>query len=158
MPARRRADEKSVATSARHPPMPNDAKILDTLRLTPKDCEKLLATLEQRSGERKDARRRQDSRIPLPDAVVLCKLQAVGGSTQFAVKCRNVSRRGLGFLHGAYVYTGTVCEVTIITRKRVGFRVTGRVVRCQHIGDKIHEVGVRLDNELDLNELLDHSA
>jgi hypothetical protein len=86
--------------------------------------------------------------------VVICKLQAVGGTTQFAVKCRNISRRGVGFLHGGYVHPGTLCEVTIITKRRVGFRATGKVVRCQHIGDKIHEVGVRLDSDLDLVELV----
>jgi hypothetical protein len=134
--------------------MPNDTKILDTLKLPPKECEKILASLAQKAGEGKGDNQRKESRIPMTDVVVICKLQAVGGPTQFAVKCRNVSRRGVGFLHGAYVHAGTRCEVTIITRRRVGFRATGKVVRCRHVGDKVHEVGVRLDSDLDLVELV----
>lgn len=75
--------------------------------------------------------------------------------TAYKVRPLNISSTGVGFLHGAFVYPGTVCSLIARDLGGVPRQLTGHVVRCRLIQGRVHEVGVRFDEPIDLTELVE---
>jgi len=67
----------------------------------------------------------------------------------FVAPTRNLSKGGLSFLHGGFVYPGTRCMVQLITTLGASDDVLGTVVSCRYIESMIHEVSIRFDREID---------
>ena len=78
-------------------------------------------------------------RLALPMAV----FHGDGSRAGVVVACRNISAGGIAVLHSAYMHVGTPCEVTLPRPGLSSVTVQGKVVRCRHVGGKVHEVGVQ---------------
>jgi FixJ family two-component response regulator len=78
------------------------------------------------------------------------------GGTDISVRiaCRNLSSGGIGLLHNSYVYPDTMCTVWLPHPKKRTVAVQGRVVRCQHVRGKVHEIGVQFEEPLDPREFI----
>lgn len=95
--------------------MHNDTKYIDTLRLSDPDRKALLAQLQR--DERTGPEMRCNARISYDVAAGLVILiqQLGGNSVHYLVRPRNISRGGIGFLHGQFVHSGCKCEMNIRT-------------------------------------------
>lgn len=71
-------------------------------------------------------------------------------SDSFAVRCRSISSRGLGFVHPLFITPGTTCEVTLIGLDGRSVAVSGTVVRCLRRSPKVYGVGVKFDDPIRL--------
>ncbi|MFG0327187.1 MAG: response regulator [Phycisphaerales bacterium JB037] len=121
----------------------------NTLGLDGRALDSLLEHLDQVGDGTKS--KREFVRMEFRKKSLPLKLtQAQGQSVVLRVVCRNLSRGGMAVLHNAFVHPGTKCA-TVLNHARSGSTViTGEVVRCQHRGGTVHELGVRFDREIDV--------
>lgn len=107
-------------------------------------------------GSDQSSPRRQAARLPFREVSVQIEIvQPGGGQTGVSVACRNLSRTGLGFLHSAYVHTGTTVIAHLPHKTQGVVKVPGTVVRCRHVTRHIHDVGVNFKQPLNLHEYLE---
>lgn len=123
----------------------------NTLGLSSRQLEDVLDLLEQQAGSTGDAVGRIDARWPFRHTSLHVNIQQPGGSTSAVqMACRNLSRTGAGLLHSAFAYPGTKCTIKLPHPQDGDMTVSGEIVRCQHRGGVLHEIGVRFDREIDL--------
>lgn len=123
---------------------------MDLLRLSEEQVLEIVRELQRKDSSSRKDNQRQHERLPFhEDALLLCEIKTARGGPPFLVKCIDVSAGGLGFLHGAYIHVDTPCVVTLVVRKKTGFRVEAKVARCQHHRGHIHIVGVKFDQAMD---------
>ncbi|HUJ76687.1 MAG TPA: PilZ domain-containing protein, partial [bacterium] len=133
---------------------------IDNLRLSLREQEQLLAELDQQGQRYHGSNRRTEDRTTYrPAQGVIIQMRHPGGSSaNYVVAPRNLSRGGLGFLHGSFVYTGTPCIVILKTRGGKAVRVEGKIVNCRYVRGHVHEVGIRFHEPLRLVDFLPPSA
>ena len=125
--------------------------VVDTLHLSEEAYQAALTRLEGAQTPWEGEERRQSRRIPCRrDAVFLWEFAQLHSPPQrYLVRCRNISVSGAAFLHGFYVHPDTKCSLTFLRRGEGGVRLTGTVVRCDHLAGTIHDVGMKFDQVLD---------
>lgn len=125
----------------------------NSLRLGERELKKLNGMLNHGAGE--GAMKREHVRRDFCATRVGLTVDHPGGSRQtLIVATRNLSRRGIGILHSAYMYPGIPAEITFETGSGATLRVLGTVVRCGHISGRVHEVGVRFEEEISIRDVL----
>lgn len=82
-------------------------------------------------------------------SVAFTVLHSDGTAAHMTVACRNLSRGGVGILHAAYMHVGTSCQVHLPRSGRPDATVPGVVVRCRHVGGRVHEIGVKFHELID---------
>ena len=94
---------------------------------------------------------RRDSRFKyrIQEVVVLMQQPGVNAPMAYLVPTRNISARGLSFLHGGFVHPGTMCVVQLVTARGGQQSVVGTVRRCRYIQSNIHEVAVQFKDAID---------
>lgn len=88
------------------------------------------------------------------EALEVRMLHPGGSFVSIRVACRNISRGGICVLHNSFVHTGSECRVLLIHPVRGPALIPGKVVRCQHRGGLIHELGISFKTPLDVREYL----
>ncbi len=127
---------------------------IETLRISDRDKQKLVNTVNESSGKQVD-RERRALRVQYTEAKAVLTLHVEsGGSTRLAVVPRNLSRRGLAFVHGRFIYTGTRCEVMLKTLADEWVAIQGVVRNCRHISGIVHEIAVVFDEAIDLSDFV----
>jgi CheY-like chemotaxis protein len=124
---------------------------VDSLRLSEHDQTVILGRLaEADSGSKNN--KRLDSRVnyQLPSGLVVRMHHPGGSVVNFLVRARNLSRGGIAFLHGSFVYNGTRCELALRAINNTVVTASGQVVRCRHLSGRVHEVGVHFNEFIDL--------
>lgn len=125
-----------------------------TLRMSPMELARLKRELDA-SAAASGSVKRAFKRWPFETRSIRMELQHPGGAaTTLNYVPRNISREGMGLLHSSFVYTGTRCTVFLPHPARGQAAVGGTVVRCRHFRGKIHEIGVRFDQPIDVREFL----
>jgi CheY-like chemotaxis protein len=77
--------------------------------------------------------------------------QPGGTRTEFVVVTRNFASNGISFLHRNYVHVGSKFDADIPTLDGGAvIHIKGVVVRCRHVVNMIHEVGIRFEEAIDL--------
>ena len=123
---------------------------IETLRISERDKQKLVSTVNE-AGEKPVAKERRALRVQYNEAqAVLTLHMETGGSTRLAVVPRNLSRRGLAFVHGRFVYVDTRCEVALKSLAGEWVTLTGVVRNCRHVSGIVHEVAVVFEEAIDL--------
>jgi len=87
-----------------------------------------------------------------PRALRLELAQPEGPATVHVVACRNLSREGVGFLTGQFIYPRAACKVGLLSPYDSEQVTAGRVVRCRYLvgSGTLYEVGVRFDRPVDV--------
>jgi len=127
----------------------------NTLGMGPATYAKLLEKLADNGGGSKSPPSRRFSRIPLHDPFVRVSVENESGHKHdMVLACRNLSRGGVGLLHSSFMYPQTVATVhlTQYDGKVVGIR--GCVVRVEHRGGVVHEIGIKFDQEINPRDFL----
>lgn len=126
---------------------------IDTLRLDPQERQVLLAALDENAEEARFANLRADQRVrfEMPSGVVTKIYQPGGSPITYLIHPRNLSRTGMSFLHGTYVYDHSRVQVHLRTIKDQTAVVTGSVVWCRHVRGRVHEIGVSFNHPIVLS-------
>ncbi len=131
---------------------------LNSLGVGERDLPSLLDKLDESQRGAKAPPKREYTRLPFRQCSLTIGLEHPGGSrAAMQVICRNMSRGGVGVLHSAFVHTGTRC---IVQMPRLGGKadaIEGVVVRCTHVAGQIHELGIRFDSQIALEQYMNVS-
>ncbi|MEM6393397.1 MAG: response regulator [Planctomycetota bacterium] len=129
---------------------PTDNRPIETIRLSEKDKAKLVNQLEHEGTQPVSADRRS-LRVRFTATGTVVRLQQPNGaSSRLSVLPRNLSKRGMAFVHGRFVYPGVKALVTLPTTDGELVTVEGRVRDCRHVSGIVHEVSVVFDDLIDL--------
>lgn len=121
----------------------------NTLGLGAQAYESLLSKLDERSEDAEVAPQRLHTRIPFMDPFVRVQVEADNsGRREMILACRNISRGGVGLLHSSFMYTNTPVAVHLVRTDGTSPGVRGKVVRVQHRGGVVHEIGIKFDKEI----------
>ncbi|MFG0244924.1 MAG: hypothetical protein ACF8MF_02590 [Phycisphaerales bacterium JB052] len=77
-----------------------------------------------------------------------------GHNRSITVAARNISRGGLSVLHSSFTYTGTRIKTMLSRIDGKPHCATGTVVRCNHRGGVVHEIGIRFDTPIIVQEFI----
>lgn len=134
--------------------MAQDSSPIETIRLSSRDKQKLVDYIEQSSKKTVENDRRA-LRVDFHGRKVLVTItNNHGQKVGHTVLPRNLSRRGLAFVHGRFVYPDSRCHVTIPMQNGKWTAVEGVIRSCRHIQGIIHEVSVVFDEALNLNDFV----
>lgn len=122
---------------------------LNSLNVQDKSLKKLLDQLnaqgmaDSESLTPATAKKRDFARWEFRKDAVELQIEHPGGSTvSIRVICRNLSRGGASVLHASFVHVGCNCKIILPHLRRGPTPVSGKVVRCQHRGGVVHELGI----------------
>lgn len=125
----------------------------NTLRLGQRELLKLVQAMDDGSDAQTSSR--EHVRWEFAKTRVELTVNQPGGSRQtMIVATRNLSRRGIGVLHSAYVYPKSVCEICFTLDDGERISVAGEVMRCTHVDGRVHDVGIRLQSEISTRDVL----
>ncbi len=134
--------------------MPGDAKPIETLRLGAADKQKLIDYVEHMARKPVEDCKR-GLRVNFVGRKVLVKITSSEGQSMVcSVVPRNLSRRGLAFVHGRFVYPDSKCEVTIPMLSGKWCVLKGVIRRCRHVNGIVHEISVVFGETIDLNQFV----
>ena len=126
-----------------------DHHLIDTIHMDDRDKRRLVEELNTRQTNFKGPPR--GVRVAYTAASVSVSITNPGGNVvNYSVIPRNLSRRGIAFLHGRFVYPDYRCNVTLRTLDGEQMMVEGTIVRCDHLGGTIHEVAAKFTAPIDL--------
>ncbi|MFO0839546.1 MAG: PilZ domain-containing protein [Phycisphaerae bacterium] len=126
-------------------------KALPTLRIDQAAVARILEQLDKLAGSSPLRTGRRSQRYDYRVSAVVSFPQIEGASRE-AVPCRNISRDGIGFLLGRFVYPGTTCQIHLVSEYNHGHSVEGVVRRCRYLSGTagVHEVGVQFAKPIDI--------
>lgn len=126
---------------------------VDSVRLTRTQFTEIFEDLELARREAPDSNRREGDRKHVSAiAGVLLEVEHPGGAAaRFIVRPRNISRTGMGFIHGGYLYKGSKVTITLVMLDREMIVLRGTVMRCRHVKARIHEIGMRFAEPLSVD-------
>ncbi len=131
-----------------------DESQTNTLRLGIRELHALLDKIERERPLSKNACRefvRWEFRIVRADLTIE---HTSGSKVTLPVATRNISRGGISILHSSFIYPGSVCNITAEFEGGNKLEINGTVKRCDHLGGKVHEIGIEFDKEVSTKELL----
>ncbi|MEM6459447.1 MAG: PilZ domain-containing protein [Planctomycetota bacterium] len=129
-----------------------------SLRLSEAQWEALIDRLEAGKGPAvpatRDRRDLDDRRYFHVRRAALRVLRENSPPTSHLVRTRNLSAGGVGLIHNAFLYPGTPCHVALQTRHGESVALPGTVVWCRHVSGRGHEVGLRFDWIIEIDEFI----
>ncbi|MHC4218003.1 MAG: PilZ domain-containing protein [Planctomycetota bacterium] len=128
----------------------------DILRLKPGEAATILNGIESWTKQVTDRDRRDSPRVPYreaPRVAVIVESEELGKRT-YALIPRNISRQGMSLLHGKFVYDGTLCVLGLKALDGQLVPVRGKIVWCRLVTGRIHEIGIRFEEAIDLADFV----
>ncbi|MBB6429755.1 response regulator [Algisphaera agarilytica] len=134
--------------------MPHESTPIETIRLSARDKQKLVDYIEH-SGKKVINNDRRALRVDFHGRKVLVTITNNHGQrVSHSVLPRNLSRNGIAFVHGRFVYPESRCQVTLPMQNGKWYAVEGEVRTCRHIQGIIHEIAIVFDEPLNLNDFV----
>ena len=116
----------------------------DSVRLGRLERERLLNALEQPTHRGPTHQKRMFQRVTFRQTNVPITVESYGGSLmRFRVCARNISKGGMGFLHGGFLHPGNPCDVVLTTLDGERQVISGKIAQCRFVTGRLHEVGVK---------------
>ncbi len=136
------------------------AQAIDTIRSSEEDVAKLLDELDSASCCEARDNRRGDVRVPyrVSSGVMLSVPNARGSVDDYRVVPRNLGGSGIAVLHGTFVYTNTTCAVRLKKIDGSDAVVKASVMHCRSVRGRIHELGLRFDERIDVSDFVKGQA
>lgn len=128
----------------------------NSLGLSMRDLDALLDRIDDL--EKPLGSKRTHTRRPFRRSALTLHVEQPGGRSTVAVAGRNLSPWGLCVLHRAYLHVGTLCTVDLPLVAGGEAPVSGKVIRCIHREGVIHDLGIRFNHRISINDhdRLDH--
>lgn len=125
------------------------------MNVADREVETLIDRLDRAERRQKAVQTRAEPRVPFRRGGVVLSLEHPGQtSTLISVWTRNISRSGVGMLLGAFVHPGTRCEIELPRDDGGKQAVFGVVQWCRLIQGIVHELGIKFEEELDLEQFI----
>jgi hypothetical protein len=125
------------------------------MNVADREVEKLIDRLDRAERRHKAVQTRAERRIPFRCGGVVLSLDHPGlSNTLISVWTRNISRSGVGVLLGAFVHPGTQCDIELPRADGGKQTVFGIVQWCRLIQGIVHELGIKFEEELDLEQFV----
>lgn len=132
---------------------------IETLRMDDREKRRVVEEMSLKRKQKQYQGPPRDIRVEYKTTSVTVSIVNPGGNVvHYSVLPRNLSRNGVGFLHGRFVYPNSKCSITLETLDGETMTCEGEVVRCNHISGTIHEIGVRFASPIDLTLFTQMSA
>ncbi len=130
------------------------SRLIRSIRLSDHRLQQLLDSLDAggQAVPAEAARQRKHERVACRLHAVVLRITHRDEAVNFLVPTRNISRGGLGFLHGSMLHQGTPCKLMLVFKDGRKLKADGTVARCRHVSGMIYEVGVKFDREIDLQD------
>lgn len=128
----------------------------DLLKIDQATYESIVRDLRS-SGGRTSQSRRRSQRFPYILAsplVILLHYDASDRREAYQVRPYDISSRGIGVLHGQFVYKSTPALVLMKNLAGQVDRVRGKVVHSRMVKGRIHAIGIEVDDRLDVSRFL----
>ncbi len=74
---------------------------------------------------------------------------------KIAVATRNISRGGMSVLHSNFIYPGSAVQSTLTKVTGEPVEIKGTVCRCDHRGGVVHEIGIKFEHEIFIQEYIE---
>jgi len=117
--------------------------------------QRLLAKLDENNSKGGTSAKRIFRRLGYAHAKLCIHIESEGhNSRALVVATRNLSQGGVSVLHSNFMYNGTLLTVDLINTKGEIVPRRGSVTRCEHRGGRVHEVGIKFEEEISLREFL----
>ncbi len=128
----------------------------DTLRLAHEEAESILEELNDEIVSQAELALRKHDRhtYNVEDGIVACFNTPHQGWIKYIVRPRNLSSGGLSVIHGFFVYPDTLCRVQVRRLDGDHEQVTGTVVDCCCVKGRAHEVKIKFDNQLEIENFV----
>lgn len=113
-----------------------------------------LDKLDEASSAGDQVTARKTDRYPYRvKSLVVELMQPTGDWVRHSVPTRNISRDGLGFLIGHFIYPRTECRINLVSLHNHKVTVPASVVRCRYLEGtgSLYEVGVRFKRSIDVS-------
>jgi DNA-binding response OmpR family regulator len=134
-------------------PAMQDSQYSRRLRFTRREYEELLDRLDARTTAA-DLENRVRERFEFRVADIPLTIEHPdGGTSHFLTLGRNISRSGIGLLHGGFVHRGSGCEILLDQIDGSPITVRGEVRHCRLVAGSCHEIGVHFHEEIDPSRL-----
>lgn len=129
----------------------------DSLRLPADARRRLLDALEGAPVPPGLAERRRSIRVAFRgERPGLLRVRQIDGSEScHRVATRNLSRHGVGFLHGGFLHIGSPVTLAITDLDGRYIEMTGVTVRCRLIGASVHEAAVAFDQAIMMSQFVE---
>jgi CheY-like chemotaxis protein len=135
--------------------MRSNEQIFDTLRLSKKELQVVIAELEAQANATQAAGNRNARRWSMHNQkVIITLIGPLNQRVHYAVMPRNLSKGGMGFLSGNYLHIGSQCFVTLRSVTGRGIVIPAKIRRCRHLESRLHDVGVEFDHKIDPREFM----
>jgi hypothetical protein len=134
----------------------SSSKVQDILRIKPQEAAEILRSIDAGTRDAVGRERRKWPRVPYratPRVAVIIENEQQGKRT-YALIPRNISRMGLSLLHGKFVYDGTPCVAGLKALDGQLVPVRGKVMWCRLITGRIHEIGIRFEEPIELEDFV----
>ena len=137
------------------PPRPALDEALDTLGITEKDRRSVLDRLDRRAVPFRGRDARGYPRLSYRAQIrFLIEVANEGPHPKnFVAQSRNISRTGIGFLHGSALEPDTTCELSLRTVAGRWQKIRGTVAHCCLVAENVPQVGIRFNEPIDLERL-----
>ena len=138
-------------------PSETKSDALDILKLSDHEWRQLADELDREAAQNPEIMaKREHERVPYRNMVrVLIGVNHPGGNhARFLVRTRDISARGIGFFHGGYLHPGSRCYMLLGARDKGLVKIPGTIMRCEHLRGRIHQIGIRFDEVIDVNDFL----
>ena len=124
----------------------------DTLRLAHEEAESILEELNDEIVSQAELTLRKHDRYTynVKEGIVACFNNPHQGWTKYVVRPRNISSGGISVIHGFFVYPDTPCRVQVRRLDGDHEQATGLVVDCCCVKGRAHEVKIKFDNQLEI--------
>lgn len=127
----------------------------DLVRVSAREVSKIIRDIEHRAARSESAKRRVEPRTDYRGGAILAIFHPkTEQQARFRVMPTDLSPSGVGFLHGVFVHPGTICHVLLADVQGKPELVTGVVVHCELASGRVHKVGVRFDQSIDLSRFI----
>lgn len=133
-------------------------QLIDTLQLSPYQWRSLSKKLDQLSPDFCDKRRYERISYRKLAQIVVAIKPPEGEWAKFIVRSHNLSRGGIGFLHGCYLHPGCQCRIILKNSQGQAVCINGVVKRCEFLEAKAHDIGVEFDQEININDYVSGEA
>ncbi len=128
---------------------------IDAMRMRPRQRAELILQLDSHSGKVEPEAERRTTRHTHHGPAVATVDHPSGAAARFIVHPRNLSAKGMAFVHGGFLYPGSRCLILMNTLSGKGRQMPGRLRACRHLTGLAHEISVIFDDAIDLDDFVE---
>jgi PilZ domain len=128
----------------------------DLVKLPAAEADRLIRAVEYRDENSKTRGKRKIDRNEFREGALMLIVHPDEPLRRgcFRVIPMNLSTSGIGFLHGAFLYPGTTCDIMLTTLEGKSELIRGQIARCELSKGRIHQVGVRFEVPIEVEHFI----